>query len=192
MRRQNGAPSNTLFINITRRMRTTVLALVERWVPEQYQRVARQFLKFGVVGTVGAIVDFGTYNIMTRGLGWQTIYEVWGYKLIAANLVSVLLAILSNFLLNKYWTFRNREAGAAVRQGVGYFALNGVTFVLNQILTSFFAFQVPVVEAIFGSQKDNAAKALSIGFILFINFLGSKFLIFRKKNPVQNPESAVG
>lgn len=173
-------------------MRRTVLSLVERWVPERYQHAARQFLKFGIVGTVGATVDFGTYNIMTRGLGWDTIYEIWGYKFIAANLASVLIAILSNFLLNKYWTFRNREAGAAVKQGVGYFVLNGITFVLNQILTSFFTFHVPIVEAFFGSQKDNAAKAISIGFILFINFFGSKFVIFRKKKPVQEPGNAVG
>lgn len=166
-------------------MRDRILELVEKWVPLQYQRAARQFLKFGIVGSVGAFVDFSSYNIMTRGFDWQTVIEVAGFKLIAANLVSVLVAILCNFLLNKYWTFRNTEPGAAVRQGVGYFALNTVTFVLNQILTSFFTFHVPVVEAIFRSQKDNAAKALSIGFILFINFFGSKFVIFRKKPSVQ-------
>lgn len=163
-------------------MRQAILSAIERWIPQAYQRAARQFVKFGFVGTVGAAVDFGSYNLMTRGLGWQTVLEVAGFKLIAANLVSVLVAIFSNFLLNKYWTFRNTEQGAAVKQGVGYFILNGITFALNQILTSFFAFQVPLVEAAFGSQKDNAAKALSIGFILFINFFGSKFIIFRRKN----------
>lgn len=173
-------------------MRQTILQAIERWVPQPYQRLARQFLKFGVVGVIGATVDFGSYNIMTRGLGWDTIYEVLGYKIIAANLVSVFVAIMSNFLLNKYWTFRNREAGAAVKQGVGYFVLNAITFSLNQISTSFFAFHVPVVEAVFGGQKDNAAKAISIGFILFINFFGSKFVIFRKKKPVQGGETAVG
>jgi putative flippase GtrA len=163
-------------------MRQTILDLIERRVPPRYQHLARQFLKFGLVGTVGAIVDFSSYNILTRGLGWQTVFEVLGYKIIAANLISVLLAILSNFLLNKYWTFRNREAGAAVKQGLGYFGLNGITFVLNQILTSFFTFHVPIVASLFGGQKDNAAKALSIGVILFINFLGSKFIIFRRKS----------
>lgn len=161
--------------------RGKIIQLIEKRVPERYQRTAKQFTKFVVVGSAGAIVDFGSYNIMTRGFDWDTIFLVFGYEIIAANLVSVLLAILSNFILNKYWTFRNASR-AVVRQGAGYFGLNFVTFILNQILTSFFAFRVPFVEEIFGNQKDNAAKAISIGFILFINFLGSKFIIFRKQH----------
>jgi len=149
-------------------------------VPLRYQRTVRQFLKFGVTGAIGAVVDFSSYNILTRVVGWDDVYTVFGYEVIAANLVSVFLAILSNFYLNKYWTFRNTSE-AVVRQGAGYFALNFVTFILNQILTSFFAFRVPFVAQVFGSQKDNIAKALAIGVILFLNFAGSKFLIFRKK-----------
>lgn len=168
-----------------------VIALIERHVPERYVNTAKQFVKFGVVGVIGATVDFGSYNIMTRGFNWDTIYRVFGYQIIAANLVSVFLAICSNFILNKYWTFRN-PSKAVVQQGAGYFTLNFITFVLNQILTSFFAFRVPVVEAIFSSQKDNAAKAISVGFILFINFFGSKLLIFRRKAPVQSPFPPVG
>ena len=140
----------------------------------------KQFLKFAVVGTIGAAVDFGIYNLLTRGFGWDKIYLILGYEIIAANLVSVFFAILCNFLLNKYWTFRDKSA-AVVRQGAGYFMLNGITFVLNQILTSFFVFRVPLTTALFGSQKDNAAKALAIGIILFINFFGSKFFVFRRK-----------
>lgn len=139
----------------------------------------KQFTKFLAVGTLGAVVDFAVYNALTRGVGWDRIYLVAGYEVIAANLVSVFLAILSNFVLNKYWTFRD-PSRAVVRQGMGYFVLNGVTFVLNQLLTSFFVFRLPLTAAVFGSQKDNAAKAAAIGIILFINFFGSKFLVFRR------------
>jgi Predicted membrane protein len=171
-------------------MQRRISALVERWVPEKYVNASKQFLKFGVVGVVGAIVDFGSYNILTRGLGWNTLYRVLGTQIIAANLVSVFLAICSNFILNKYWTFRN-PSKSVLQQGAGYFVLNFITFVLNQLLTSFFAFHVPIVARIFGQQSDNAAKAISIGFILFVNFFGSKFLIFRKK-PVPGSDVAVG
>lgn len=166
-------------------MQAEVIAAIERYVPPRYVSTAKQFVKFGVVGLVGATVDFGSYNIMTRGLDWDVTYSIFGLKIIAANLVSVLAAILSNFLLNKYWTFRNQST-SVLQQGAGYFILNFITFVLNQILTSFFAFHVPLVEAGFGNQKDNAAKAIAVGFILFINFFGSKFIIFRKK-PYDHP-----
>ena len=151
-----------------------------RLVPTRYQTAARQFLKFGVTGTIGAVVDFSIYNLLTRGFGFTAFYYILGQRIIVANNVSVLLAIISNFVLNKYWTFRD-PSKKLVQQGVGYFVLNAFTWVLNQLLMSFFTFQVPLVSAVFGSQKDNAAKALAIGVILFVNFFGSKFFVFRKR-----------
>jgi dolichol-phosphate mannosyltransferase len=144
-------------------------------------RVARQFIKFSVTGVVGAFVDFTTYNLLTRGLGFTVFYTVLGQQIIVANNISVFLAIISNFLFNKYWTFRDKSE-RVVRQWAGYFALNFVTWALNQVLVSFFAFKVAAVQNNFGSQSDNAAKVLAIGIILFLNFLGSKFLVFRTRH----------
>ena len=90
------------------------------------------------------------------------------------------LAIISNFVLNKYWTFDSKEGNVA-KQWTGYFALNFVTWVLNQLLVSFFTFQVVFFEATFGDLRDIAAKVAAIGIILFLNFFGSKFLVFRQR-----------
>jgi putative flippase GtrA len=150
-----------------------------RLAPARYQRVARQFIKFGITGTIGAIVDFSTYNLLLRGLGFTAFYHVFGLQFAIANNISVFLAIISNFILNKYWTFRDPSKKIA-RQWLGFFVLNAFTWLLNQLLVAYFTFQVPLVALMFGSQKDNAAKALAIGIILFLNFFGSKFLIFRK------------
>ncbi len=147
-------------------------------LPTRYQKLATQFAKFAVTGAIGAVVDFSTYNILTRLFDWHTTYTMAGLNIIAANLVSVSVAISSNFLLNKYWTFKDRTSGLA-KQGANYFIFNFFTFVLNQVVTSVLVFQVPLMN-IFGSQKDNIAKALAIGIILSINFLGSKLFIFRK------------
>ena len=148
-------------------------------LPVKYQRVTKQFVKFGITGVIGAVVDFGTYNFLTRGIGFIASYTVLGQQIIVANNISVFFAIISNFLFNKYWTFRDTSKQVG-RQWVGYFSLNFVTWILNQFLVSFFTFQVPAIEAAFGPQKDNVAKVLAIGIILFLNFAGSKFLVFKK------------
>lgn len=149
--------------------------------PAKYQRITKQFIKFGITGVIGAFVDFGTYIFLTRGLGFLAAYEVFGQHIIVANNISVFFAIISNFLFNKYWTFRDNSKQVA-RQWVGYFSLNFVTWILNQFLVSYFAFQVVSIEATFGAQKDIVAKVLAIGIILFINFAGSKFLVFKKQS----------
>lgn len=149
-------------------------------LPERYHLAARQLVKFGITGLVGAVVDFGTLFLLRDVAGWRTLYTVFGTKLIGANMVSVFLAIVSNFTLNKYWTFRDRESNIA-SQGAGYFILNLFTWVLNQILTSFFTFHVAWIAVLFGDAAVYAAKMLAIAFILIINFFGSKFIIFRKR-----------
>ncbi len=152
-----------------------VHAAAHRYLP----RSLRQFVKFGMVGTVGFVVDFGTYLVLTRVLGWQTVFRIFGYEVIAPNLVSVLIAMLAVFTLNKYWTFRDPRADVLARQGASFFAVYAITYVLNQILTSFFAFRVPLLQNVFAENTDLAAKILAIAIITLVNFSGSKFLVFR-------------
>ena len=152
-------------------------------LPDKYQSLAKQFIKFGVVGAIGAVVDFGTFAILTRGFGWTATYFVAGFELSSANNVSVFLAICSNFVLNRFWTFK-ATGGSAAGQGIGYLIMNIITWTLNQLLMSYFAYRLIIFQDIFGGQKDFAAKALAIGIILILNFLGSKFIVFRKKEPV--------
>lgn len=152
-------------------------------LPTSWHRVTKQFIKFGVTGAIGAVVDFSTYYLITRVFNYNNFYVVLGQKIIVANNISVFLAIISNFLLNKYWTFRDTNT-AVMRQWASYFTLNAFTWVLNQLLVSVLAFEVIIIGQVFGSAKDIAAKVLAIGIILFINFAGSKFIIFTK--PVKN------
>lgn len=148
-------------------------------IPAKYHSLAKQFLKFGVTGTIGAIVDFGTYTLLTRVLDWEYIYHIGNYPLSTANSISVFLAIISNFFFNKYWTFRHPQGNIAT-QWLGFLSISVLTWSLNQILMSYFTFRTPLFEDLFGDQKDLAAKVVAIGLIMVLNFLSSKFLIFRK------------
>jgi putative flippase GtrA len=171
-----------------------------------FQDNLKQFIRFGIVGTFGATVDFGTYAIMTRFLGWATVYCVSlsgsvsrtnlmhfssctapYYPVVAANMVSVLLAISANFFLNKYWTFRERTGNMAA-QGIGYFIMSIIAWALNQLLTGVFASRLEIIHTTFGPYADVAAKILAVLVILFFNYGGSKFIIFgRRKAGAQEP-----
>lgn len=162
-----------------------------------------EFIRFGMVGVVGFTVDFGSYFIMTRFLNLRKVFcygaggenSYWGtlaanasescseghFPLITATLISVFLAILSNFFLNKFWTFRRTaQTGSAARQAMGYFSLNLTTYALNQILVGYFVANLGVL-LVFPRMVDISAKVLAVCIILFINFFGSKFLVFRRK-----------
>jgi putative flippase GtrA len=158
-------------------MLSTLLNTLLKVVPARYQKTAKQFIKFGITGAIGAVVDFSTYAFLTRIVGWGAKYTILGTEIIAANNVSVFLAICSNFIINRTWTFHDTE-GSAAKQGTGYFVLNTFTWALNQILVGVFT-KWSLFITLFGDQRDFVAKAAAIVFILFINFFGSKLFIFR-------------
>lgn len=167
---------------------------------EAVPKPLREFVKFSVVGGVGFIVDFATYGFLTRILGWDAVFCVgfdgWRqtldlasirecgphYPIVAANMVSVLFAITSNFFLNKFWTFRDPRGGVIATQGAAYLAMSIVTWSLNQVLTGLFASRIDILHVLFGDTVDLAAKILAVAVVWFVNFTGSKFLIFRKKS----------
>jgi dolichol-phosphate mannosyltransferase len=75
------------------------------------------FLKFGIVGASGVIVNLGAFNIL---LGF-------GLNEYIASLVAIELSIISNFLLNNYWTFAARQDDTHL--GIRGLKFNLVSFV---------------------------------------------------------------
>ncbi len=55
-----------------------------------------RFLKFLVVGMVGAAVDFGIMNLFSK---------LFNMTLVWAGTISFVCAILSNYLWNRIWTY---------------------------------------------------------------------------------------
>ncbi len=54
------------------------------------------FLKFGVVGSIGMLIDFTTTWLFK---------EKWHFNKYIANSIGFCCAVINNFLLNRFWTF---------------------------------------------------------------------------------------
>lgn len=81
-----------------------------------WQQLFVYLLKFGVVGLIGFVVDFGIFNILLLGVagdGW------WSHP-VGAKLVSTIAAIIVNWVGNRYWTFRNNRHRHVVREFVEF------------------------------------------------------------------------
>jgi len=128
----------------------------------------RRFVKFATVGALGAVIDFALLNILKGYFGWS---------LLLANTVSVSVAIISNFVWNRLWTFpesRNRKK----RKQLPQFALvNIVGLILNNII-------VVGLDAVLISYLDeplsyNVAKLIAIGIVLLWNFGANRLWTYR-------------
>lgn len=59
-----------------------------------------KFLKFGIVGASGMVVDFGVLILLRDLVGLP---DLW------ANTISFTAAATSNYFLNRIWTFRSKD-----------------------------------------------------------------------------------
>ena len=136
----------------------------------KYQSEITRFLKFSVVGTIGAIVDFSILNLL-RG--------VFGWPLALANTVSFTCAVLSNFLWNRFWTYPDSRSKPLGSQLLTFFIVNlagwaintGMLLILTNpmagLATSTLGLTDPIIADRYGY---NSAKVIATGVILFWNF----------------------
>ena len=81
----------------------------------------RQLLSFGLVGGVGLVVDIAVFNALRT-----TVFEpqlVHGGPIVA-KVISTSIAIVVNWIGNRYWTFRTERRtetrSAVVREGIEF------------------------------------------------------------------------
>jgi putative flippase GtrA len=133
-----------------------------------------RFLRFAVVGGIGAVVDFGTFNLLATLLN---VPAVW------ASVLSFTAAIVSNFIWNRYWTYPDSRSKAIVRQVMEFSAVS-VTGLL--IRTPIFALSEGPFQRLFESFSldlalppeflgHNMALALAVGVVMFWNFFINRY-----------------
>lgn len=121
-------------------------------------------VKYVVVGATSLVIDAGLLYALTEQVHLN-------YLLSAA--ASFWMALVYNFLLNKFWSFGNKE-----RDYAGQFAKYMLLIGFNFIFTLTFIFLL--VEAF--SVNYIISKVVSVGIITIWNFIIYKKIIF-KENP---------
>ena len=116
-----------------------------------------RFLKFCVVGGTGVVVNYGVYLPLTR----------WAHVLAEYSLVaSIAVSILTNFLLNEAWTFRDRRTG-----GTGGFVGRLGRFYLVSLGGAVIQWGVSVLGFRYLGIIDWLAVLVGIGIATAWNFL---------------------
>lgn len=70
------------------------------------RKLIAQFARFGVVGLVGLVIDFGVFNLLrVTVFAPENLHE----GPVLAKVISTGLAILANWIGNRFWTFREHR-----------------------------------------------------------------------------------
>jgi putative flippase GtrA len=133
-----------------------------------------RFLRFMVVGTIGAVIDFGVFNLLTH---------LWGVSAVISSMISFTLAVCSNFLWNRYWTYPDSRSKHVAKQVIQFLV---ISFVGLGIRTPLFAWlekwmvnefttlnlKLPFTPTFLG---HNISLAIVIVVVMFWNFFANRF-----------------
>jgi HAD superfamily hydrolase (TIGR01484 family) len=124
-----------------------------------------QFLRFGVVGVAGLLVDLAVLFLLAPLLGWY-----------AARVLSFLAAASATWWLNRRFTFV--EAGAAPRTSIGQEYLRYLGSMLGGAVLNYGAYLL-VLHWIGGSLGATLGVMAGSCAGLFSNFFAARHLVFR-------------
>jgi putative flippase GtrA len=140
-----------------------VITPLRQYATPERIALVMQFLKFGVVGTMGFVVDTAVVYALRYQLG-----------LYGAGLVSFVVGATANWVMNRLWTFRGQGSLPWHQEWARYMATNALGFVLNR---GTYALLVTFV-AIAAEQPVIAVAAGSIAG-MGVNFVLSRRMVFR-------------
>lgn len=117
-----------------------------------------RFLRFLVVGIIGAIVDFGILNLLI---------VVFLIPFEFAQAISFTCAVISNFIWNRYWTYPDSRSKSMRRQLVQFFVVNIAGLAIRSIVITLL--HTPFIRLF--------ASIIPSNFFLSSEFFGNNFTV---------------
>ena len=142
--------------------------------------ITRQSLpKFIIVGTINTVVDFGILNLLVF-FGYTASFIFFGQNFLIANAVSFGIAVINSFILNQVWVFNDSGQQHGKCQRIILFLAVTIlsVFIIQQVLFNILYYSY--IHAENGFMSLNAAKLIAATISAAINFLGYRYLVFRK------------
>lgn len=134
-----------------------------------------RFFRFAIVGSIGAVVDFAVFNLLSQLLPIHAVI---------ASMFSFTAAVSSNFMWNRYWTYPDSRSKHISQQIVQFFVVNLIGLAIR---TPLFALSERVLVNLFNKSLPagffvtpvfvghNVALAISILVVMLWNFFANRF-----------------
>lgn len=123
-------------------------------------KLIAQIMKFGVVGVVATVIDFGVMNLL---------YYVLGLDILVANTAGFVISLVFNYLASMKYVFAHKEGMSRKREFVIFVVLSVIGLVLND----------GIVLALKGGLglEANIAKVCATVLVMVYNFVTRKIFL---------------
>ena len=121
--------------------------------------IKKQFFRFIIIGSFSTIVNYSFFFIL---------YEFLSIYYIFASGIGFILGVFSSYSFNKSWTFQIEKNKSYVFR---YLTIYSLSLLIGLVFLNFLV-EILVIMPLLGN-------LLTIGLTTILNFLGSKFLVFK-------------
>lgn len=134
-----------------------------------------RFIKFAIVGALGALIDFGVMNLL-----------VWLVKatLVLAGSISFICAVISNFTWNRFWTYPESRTKHVIGQLAQFTLVNAIGLVIRIPILKL---GEPALDRILENSSlnllanshtfisHNVTLAIAIGIVMLWNYFVNRY-----------------
>lgn len=147
----------------------------------------RRFVKFGIVGGSGTLIDFS--------LTWLC-RDIFGFPDLIAIAIGFVVAATTNYILNRIWTWHSTEKNVGIEY-LKFFAVSVIGFLLTDLFFLLFRFLLEGfdlfdnrdlnfwISKVFDNRNDLNFWISKVGATLIVmlwNFFANNFFTFKKKS----------
>ena len=133
-----------------------------------------RFFKFALVGTLGAVIDFGVMNLLSHFVDMDLVY---------AGTISFICAVISNFVWNRFWTYPESRSRPLLSQLGMFFLVNlaGIAIrvpILHYLEPPLLRFFEGIFHTSYNSAEfyaKNLTLAVAVGIVMLWNFFVNRY-----------------
>lgn len=166
----------------------TILSISLRFGPKAKE--VERFIKFAIVGVIGAVVDFGTLNLLQATVLHPDAPHI-DLKIGLATGIAFTSAVVSNFIWNRYWTYPDSRTRRLRNQIVQFFIVNAIGLAFRlwfvqagvdplghagvDVLQSLGALSGTVEAPLMRRIGTNIAQFIAVWIVMFWNFFVNRY-----------------
>lgn len=138
--------------------------------------IIAELAKFGAVGAVGVVVNVAVFNLCIHSMELQTV---------RSGVIATAVAIGTNYLGNRYWTYRHCDKSQRTREISLFMLFSGIGLVIENGILALSHYGLDYTSPL----ADNIAKnVVGLGIGTLFRFWSYRTWVFRTQAAVQAAE----
>ncbi|WP_420121256.1 GtrA family protein [Nakamurella sp.] len=145
-----------------------LIETVRQHLPVKYRELA----KFLVVGGTSYVVDVGLFSLLS--------HTVLAEKVVTAKAISVIIATIFSYILNREWSFNSRGGRERHHEAMLFFVVNGIALALNLVPLAVSQYVLGISTGHYSSLTVSIANFIAANVIGTALGMAFRFWAYRK------------